>query len=248
MWYMRSRFVVGGVGALLFVLTLGTSVVGAVVGRKAPVMQEADPGAMVFQQNCAICHGVKAQGRLGPPLNQLPPEIAALSPEEIATELTQLLRGGIPGAMPRFLPEQISDAQVVDLTRYLVSLNNTLPSPSFYEAAQPVEASAVSGRTYFPQTQHSVGGEFLTFWQRYGGLRVFGLPLTEEYNGISPENGQMYRMQLFERARFEYHPDMPTGQRIQLALIGAEESRLRSHFLMMQGEQGEGQGPPPSQP
>lgn len=53
---------------------------------------------------------------------------------------------------------------------------------------------------YFSETGHSIGGEFLAYWEQFGGLPVFGYPLTEEFQ----ENG--HTVQYFERARFEWHP------------------------------------------
>lgn len=57
------------------------------------------------------------------------------------------------------------------------------------------------GVRYFPETGHTLREEFLTFWERRGGVHIFGLPITEEWN----ENGHV--VQLFERARFEYYPE-----------------------------------------
>jgi mono/diheme cytochrome c family protein len=231
------------VGVAVLGMALSVGLTGAAPAATPAAQTEMMPGQAVFERNCAVCHGTRASGRMGPPLNMLPPQLAELPPEVIAESLTELVRGGIPGAMPMFVPEQLSDAEILDLTNYLIAQNNTVPAPSLYDALEPVTAEEAAGRAYFSQTGHSVGGEFLTFWRRYGGLRVFGLPLSEEYNGMSPENGQVYRMQLFERARMELHPNNPPGQRVQLALLGAEELRLRTHFLM--GREGDGGGPPP---
>lgn len=71
-------------------------------------------------------------------------------------------------------------------------------------------------RAYFPATGHSLGGGFYTYWQQNGGLALFGLPLSEEFK----ENG--LTVQWFERARFEYHPELVgTGKAIQLSHLGS---------------------------
>jgi uncharacterized protein YkwD len=71
-------------------------------------------------------------------------------------------------------------------------------------------------RAYFPATGHALGGGFYTYWQQNGGLSLFGYPLSEEYN----ENG--LTVQWFERARFEYHPELAgTGKAIQLTHLGS---------------------------
>ncbi len=68
---------------------------------------------------------------------------------------------------------------------------------------------------YFPQTGHTVSGGFLTYWRLNGGLRLFGLPLSEEMG----EDG--ITVQYFERARMEYHADLlNTGYAIQLSPVG----------------------------
>ena len=69
---------------------------------------------------------------------------------------------------------------------------------------------------YFPDTGHNVRGEFLEFFDRQGGLKVFGYPITEEFllDG--------HTVQYFQRARFEKHPDNPPPFRVQLGLLSAE--------------------------
>ena len=67
---------------------------------------------------------------------------------------------------------------------------------------------------YFPQTGHNVITTFKKFFDAYGGVTVLGLPLTESFL----EDG--LQVQYFERARFEYHQNLPAGQRIQLTQIG----------------------------
>ena len=66
----------------------------------------------------------------------------------------------------------------------------TLPSDPL-----PAPPTTRPDRRYITQTAHSIGGDFLTFYRRYDGLRLFGLPLTEAF----VENGR--RVQYFERVR-----------------------------------------------
>ena len=54
---------------------------------------------------------------------------------------------------------------------------------------------------YFPETGHYAHGLFRDYWKRFGGLEIFGYPLTEQRL-----EGD-YWVQYFERARFEYHPE-----------------------------------------
>ncbi len=86
-----------------------------------------------------------------------------------------------------------------------------LGSRNFPRAA----ANGSDAGLFFPQTGHNLAGGFLTYWQAHGGIRLFGLPLSEEVS----EAGMT--VQYFERARFEYHPDLlGTPYAIQLSPVG----------------------------
>jgi hypothetical protein len=71
---------------------------------------------------------------------------------------------------------------------------------------------AGSGRTYFAQTQHTMGGAFAAYWNNHGGVAIFGYPISEEMQ----ENGMT--VQYFERARFE----LAAHGRVQLGQLGVE--------------------------
>jgi hypothetical protein len=60
-------------------------------------------------------------------------------------------------------------------------------------------ASAQSNARYFSATGHYLRGAFRSFWERNGGLGIFGYPLTEEYIRKSDKRIVQY----FERARLE---------------------------------------------
>ncbi len=73
---------------------------------------------------------------------------------------------------------------------------------------------------FVPETGHSLGGRFLQFWENHGGLQVFGFPISEEFDEVLPD-GRAYRVQYFERARMEYHPEFAgTPDEVQLGLLG----------------------------
>jgi hypothetical protein len=67
---------------------------------------------------------------------------------------------------------------------------------------------------YFPDTGHTVMMAFLDFYLAHGGVEVFGNPVTE----FTEESG--LNVQWFENVRFEWQPDMPNGQRVQLTPLG----------------------------
>jgi lipoprotein-anchoring transpeptidase ErfK/SrfK len=77
---------------------------------------------------------------------------------------------------------------------------------------------------YFSPTSHHVSNRsgFLDFWRANGQVRTFGYPITEEI----VENGRV--VQYFERARFEYHPELAgTPWQVQLGRVGAELFEMR---------------------
>jgi hypothetical protein len=87
-------------------------------------------------------------------------------------------------------------------------------------------------RRYFPETKHSLAYGFKNYWDRYGGWRVFGLPLSEEFTEQNPPppagDGRSYTVQYFERARFEYHPEnRGTPYEVLLGLLGWEYLQAR---------------------
>lgn len=87
---------------------------------------------------------------------------------------------------------------------------------------------------YFPQTGHHVGLKFKRFYDANGGLDIFGLPLTEAFI----EDG--LQVQYFERARFEYHPELPADFRVTLTLLGRHftEGRAEPAFQWLPNDPG----------
>ncbi len=72
----------------------------------------------------------------------------------------------------------------------------------------------------FAITGQRVCGIFRDYWQGNGGLPQQGYPLTPVFAEKSAVNGQTYQVQYFERAVFEYHPELPTGQQVLLSQLG----------------------------
>ena len=91
--------------------------------------------------------------------------------------------------MPRFVPEQVSDADIAALVDYLLDETaKPLPGRSYYDALQPVpEVANTDTLTFFPQTGHTVTGGFKAYWEANGGLAIFGYPITEEYAGYTED-------------------------------------------------------------
>lgn len=76
----------------------------------------------------------------------------------------------------------------------------------------------------FDETGKKLCHGFRAYWEKWGGLRIFGFPLTDEY--IDPETG--LTVQYFERARFEWHPGSdPENFDVVLGRIGDELLKVR---------------------
>ena len=72
--------------------------------------------------------------------------------------------------------------------------------------APTAPAAPREGYAFFEPTGHNVGPRFFAYWEANGGLAQFGYPLSEEFEERL-EDGNIYTVQYFERARFEHHPE-----------------------------------------
>lgn len=107
-------------------------------------------------------------------------------------------------------------------TKYQVLLrlagNLTTQGRNFGPA--PVDTSTPD-RFYFKETKHTLEGNFLNYWIKWGGLPVYGFPISEPFNELNPADNQTYTVQYFERGRFEYHPEFAgTRYEVLLGLLG----------------------------
>ncbi|HYP39420.1 MAG TPA: hypothetical protein VEX13_03590 [Chloroflexia bacterium] len=85
----------------------------------------------------------------------------------------------------------------------------------------PVGSSyAQSGSRTFPETNKTVKGRFLEYWDTHGGLPQQGYPISEEMQEVSDTNGRTYTVQYFERAVFEMHPENQPPFDVLLSLLG----------------------------
>lgn len=76
------------------------------------------------------------------------------------------------------------------------------------------------GTVLFPETGKHLGGRFLEYWQKNGGLAQQGFPISEEFEEKSDLNGQTYLVQYFERAVFELHPENQAPYDVLLSQLG----------------------------
>ena len=75
---------------------------------------DSDPGAKLFAQNCAGCHGAQAQGLVGPNLKTSP------NARDAAFVKLQLENGSKDGQMPAF--KQLKTAELAQLVEYVNAL------------------------------------------------------------------------------------------------------------------------------
>lgn len=68
---------------------------------------------------------------------------------------------------------------------------------------------------FLNESGHWVCDEFLEFYIERGGVEIFGYPLTAAYD--DPVLG--LRVQYFQRARMEWHPDNDPPHKVQLGLL-----------------------------
>ena len=112
-------------------------------------------------------------------------------------------------------------------------LGGALLQPVAPVRAAPVDyCAAVTLRTDSPPQCYDanhrgqcIAWEFTDYWERNGGLDVFGYPITGiacEYNQAS---GNKYYTQWFERRRLEIHPELPSRYYISEGLLGVERLR-----------------------
>jgi peptide/nickel transport system substrate-binding protein len=78
-------------------------------------------------------------------------------------------------------------------------------------------------KVWFRETRHTISGKILEYWNRYGGLAQFGFPLSEEFDEISATDGKTYKVQYFERNRFELHPEKAAPYEVELGLLGVQQ-------------------------
>ncbi|MFQ3662517.1 MAG: hypothetical protein SNJ69_09000 [Chloroflexaceae bacterium] len=95
-------------------------------------------------------------------------------------------------------------------------------------------STARSGCRFFPETGHNVCEPILAAWRSMGieldgrrgtseaeSLALFGLPLSDVQTETLSD-GRQYRVQWFERARFELHPENRPPFNVLLGLLGSE--------------------------
>ena len=84
--------------------------------------------------------------------------------------------------------------------------------------AAPMSAQAQSGERCCPETNQCIAGPIRAYWERNGGLPIFGYPITPQR--MEAVEGQTVPVQWFERDRLEDH-----------GAVGVLAGRLGARFL-----------------
>jgi hypothetical protein len=93
--------------------------------------------------------------------------------------------------------------------------------------AHPVAAATDPSCVTFTETGHDLCGRFLAYWQDHGGLAQQGFPVSDLFQEQSATDGRTYQVQYFERAVFEYHPELPGDNKILLSQVGRDALKTR---------------------
>ena len=98
---------------LIFFWTIGSFKQDPFITETLSIQGEALSGSKIFKINCVGCHGISAQGFVGPDLHEVTQE---MSDKKI---VNQVIRGLTP-PMPSF---EIDPESMADLLAYMHSLN-----------------------------------------------------------------------------------------------------------------------------
>lgn len=93
------------------------------------------------------------------------------------------------------------------------------------------EESTPEDAYFFPETTHTLGNQFKSFWDASGGLPVFGYSLTEAFSELNADTGEMYTVQYLERQRFELHPELAgTPYEVLIGRLGVAAAGQRGYL------------------
>jgi hypothetical protein len=99
----------------------------------------------------------------------------------------------------------------------------TVTDPAAVSPFAPLASFGDSAQCqFFAETRHSLCFGFFGYWQQHGGVPLFGMPISEEFQERGAD-GTTRTVQYLERARFEYHPEFKgTVYEVELGLLAGE--------------------------
>lgn len=112
-------------------------------------------------------------------------------------------------------------------------LGSMLYKQKYPNGAGSQAPSTAPGAQRFTETGRTVGGVFLDYWKAHGGLPQQGFPISDEFTETSALDGKPYRVQYFERAVFEMHPEQKPPYNVLLSQLGT--FRYQTHYAQGTG-------------
>ncbi len=107
-------------------------------------------------------------------------------------------------------------------------LGNFLYKQKYPNGASNQQPNIGAGSVAFKETGKRLGGKFLDYWNTNGGLAQQGLPISDEFMEKNALDGKTYRVQYFERAVFEIHPEnVGTQYEVLLSQLGTFRYRAK---------------------
>ena len=100
------------------------------------------------------------------------------------------------------------------------------PTEAYQLVIVPVSAQLLAKLTdtrVFAETGHVLEGRFQHYWNVTGGLSVFGFPLNDDRRDQTVDGA--FITQVFERNRFEFHPELKAPYDVLLGRLGDERLR-----------------------
>jgi pimeloyl-ACP methyl ester carboxylesterase len=151
-------------------------------------------------------HGGLAQQ--GFPISQAITEVSALDGNKYAVQYFER-------AVFEYHPEQQPPYNVL-----LSQLGTFRYRQKYPQGAPGQQPNNSPGSRLFAETGKRVGGKFLDYWNKNGGLAQQGFPISDEFQEVSDLDGKTYRVQYFERAVFEAHPENAPPYDVLLSQLG----------------------------
>ena len=108
-------------------------------------------------------------------------------------------------------------------------LGNFIYKQKYSQGAPGQQANTSAGSVLFKETSKRVGGKFLEYWNKNGGLAQQGFPISDEFMEKNDLDGKTYRVQYFERAVFELHPEN-AGTQYEVLLSQLGQFRYRAKY------------------
>lgn len=96
-------------------------------------------------------------------------------------------------------------------------------------AGAPGQQASTDNPLLFSETNHTIGGKFRAYWESHGGLAQQGYPISDEFTERNQLDGKTYRVQYFQRAVFELHPEN-TGTPYEVLLSQLGTFRLQAKY------------------